>query len=112
MIDAGRLRALAVTGPRRLELLPGVPAVDEVGLPNMHAYTWGGYFVPAGTPPAVMGRLKAEFQSIMSSPDVTGHLAFSGVEFDVAGTNEPIEFIRSEQEKWGALVRAAGIKAE
>jgi tripartite-type tricarboxylate transporter receptor subunit TctC len=112
MIDAGKLQAFAVMGPKRLSLLPKVPTVDEVGLANAYAYTWGGFFVPAGTPPSVMSRLKSELQKILSSPDVTGHLAFSGVEFDVAGTDDLTGFIRSEQAKWGDLVRKAGMKSE
>ena len=112
MIEAGKLRPLVVMGPKRLRLLPNVPSVDEVGLANMYAYTWGGFFVPKGTPPAVVTRLKSEIGKIVSSPDVAGHVAFSGVEFEVRSGNDLTEFIRNEQMKWGNLVKAAGVKAE
>ena len=112
MIEAGKLRPIVVMGPRRLRLLPNVPAADEVGLENAHAYTWGGFFLPAGTPPPVVKRLQAEFEKILTSKDVTEHVAFSGVEFDIKTGNELMEFIRSEQTKWGNLVKTAGIKPE
>ena len=112
MIEAGNLRALAVMGPRRLRLLPTVPSVDEVGLEKAYAYTWGAFFVAAGTPPLVIKRLQAEFERILTHKDLTEHIAFSGVEFDPKTGNALVEFIRSEQTKWGNLVKSAGIKSE
>ena len=110
MIEAGKLRAIAVMGPRRLRLLPAVPSVDEVGLENAHAYTWGAFFVAAGTPPPVMKRLQSEFEKILTNKDLIGHVAFSGVEFDLKTGTALADFIRSEQTKWGNLVRTAGIR--
>jgi len=112
MIEASKLRPLVVMGPKRLRLLPNVPSVDEAGLANMYAYTWGGFFVPKGTPPAVMTRLNFEIGKILSSLDVSGHVAFSGVEFDIRSGDDLTEFIRNEQMKWGNLVKAADVKAE
>lgn len=112
MIEAGRLRPIVVMGPRRLRLLPNVPAADEVGLENVHAYTSGGFFVPAGTPLPVVKRLQAEFEKILTSKDLTDHVAFAGVDFDIKTGNELTDFIRSEQTKWGNLVKAAGIKSD
>lgn len=112
MIEAGKLRPIVVMGPRRLRLLPTVPSVDEVGLENAHAYTWGAFFLPAGTPPPVIKRLQAELEKILTSKDVTEHIAFSGVEFDIKSGNELADFIRSEQTKWGNLVKAAGIRTD
>ena len=112
MIEAGKLRPIVVMGPRRLRLLPNVPSADEVGLENAHSYTWGAFFLPAGTPSPVVKRLRAEFEKILTSKELTEHVAFSGVEFDIKSGSELVEFIRSEQTKWGNVVRAAGIKPD
>ena len=112
LIDAGKLRALVVMGPKRLRLLPSVPSVDEVGLANLYAYTWGGFFVPKGIPPAVTTRLRAELEKIASNPDIRDHIGFSGLDFEIRTGSDLMEFIRTEQTKWGNLVRAAGIKAD
>jgi len=112
MIEAGKLRPIVVMGPRRLRALPNVPAAEEVGLANAHAYTWGGFFLPAGTPPAVVHRLQAEFERILTSKDLTDHVAFAGVDFDIKTGNDLTDFIRNEQAKWRNVVAIAGIKPE
>lgn len=112
LIEAGKLRALVVMGPKRLRLLPNVPCIDEIGLANAYAYTWGGFFVPKGTPLAVATRLRVELEKIGNSSDIRDHIGFSGVEFEVRSGNDFIDFIRAEQVKWGYLVKAAGIRTD
>ena len=112
MIEAGKLRALVVMGPKRLRSLPTVPSVDEVGMPDMYAYTWGGVFLPKGTPQPVAIRLQSELQRIAASADIRDHSAFSGMDFEVKTGSDLIEFIRAEQTKWGNLVKVAGVKVE
>lgn len=112
MIEAGKVRALAIMGPKRLRLVPDVPSVDEVGLANMYAYTWGGIFVPKATPQSIALRLKNTIEKIASSPDLTNHVAYAGLEFDVRTGSDLTAFIGAEQIKWGNLIKAAGLKPE
>lgn len=109
---AGKLRALAVTGTTRLPLLPDVPTVAEAGLAGYEATAWHGWLAPAGTPPAVIARLHAEIVAILKLPAVRERLARDGIE---AVGNTPEQFaahIRAEIDKWGKVVREAGIKLE
>ena len=111
-VRAGKLRALAVTGVTRLPLLPDVPTVAEAGLPGYEATAWHGWLAPAGTPPAVINRIQTEVAAILKRPEVRERLARDSIE---AVGNTPDQFalhIRAEIEKWGKVVRDAGIKLE
>jgi tripartite-type tricarboxylate transporter receptor subunit TctC len=111
-IQAGRLRALAVTGKKRSALLPEVPTLRESGLPEYEAGSWYGIEAPAGTPRAIIDQLNAVIVKALRQPDVARRLATEGAE--VIGST-PEEFgahIKAEGERVGRIVRAAGIKAE
>jgi len=109
---AGKVRAVAVTGARRLPLLAEVPTVAEAGLAGYEAAAWHGWLAPAGTPPAIVKRLQTEIAAILKLPDVRERLARDGLE-PVGSTPEQFAaYIRSEIEKWGKVVREAGIKLE
>jgi len=111
-VRAGKLRGLAVTGLTRLPLLPDVPTVAEAGLPGYEATAWHGWLAPAGTPPAVINRIQAEVVAILKLPEVRERLSRDGI--DAVGST-PEQFaahIRAEIEKWGKVVRDAGIKLE
>jgi tripartite-type tricarboxylate transporter receptor subunit TctC len=111
-IDAGTLRALAVSGPRRVEGLHDIPTVAEAGVPNYEALQWYGLLAPAGTPPPIVTRLQTEIAHALKLPDVKERLAADGAE-PVGST--PAEFaalIRSEIEKWAKVAKAANIQAE
>ena len=111
-IQAGRLRALAVTGKKRSALLPEVPTLRESGLPEYEAGSWYGIEAPAGTPRAIIDQLNAVIVKALRQPDVARRLATEGAE--VIGST-PEEFgahIKSELARVGAVVRAAGIRAE
>jgi tripartite-type tricarboxylate transporter receptor subunit TctC len=111
-IEAGKLRALAVTGKARSPELPGVPTVAESGLPAFEVTAWFGVFAPARTPRPVIDRLNAEFVKILAMPDVRQKLAVHGVQ-PGGGTPESLrDFLASEIDKWGKVVRDAGIRAE
>jgi len=108
-VDAGRVRALAITGPRRIEALPGVPPVAEAGVPGYEAMQWYGLLAPAGTPAAIVERLNAEALKALRSPEMKERLAADGAE-PLGGS--PAEFaalIRRELDKWTRVARAAGI---
>ncbi len=111
-MNAGRLRALAVTSAKRSSALPDVPTVGETGLPGFEVTTWSGLFAPANTPPAIIAKLNAGLLEILSTQEVREQLTKLGL--DVGGTT-PQEFgtyLRSELRKWAAVVRDANIKAE
>jgi tripartite-type tricarboxylate transporter receptor subunit TctC len=111
-LRAGKLRALAVMARERLEILPDVPSVAELGLPQLEAIAWNGIFVPAGTPPEVIRMLHRELVRAYNAPEVREQLARGG-SYAAADTPEEFAaFLRSEQDKWRRVVLAAGIKPQ
>jgi tripartite-type tricarboxylate transporter receptor subunit TctC len=86
-IASGKLRALAVTTPKRTSLMPDVPTAGEAGVPQYAVTVWYGIFAPGGTPPAVVRRLNAEFNRIVTTPDVATRFTALGAE-PVATTPE------------------------
>jgi tripartite-type tricarboxylate transporter receptor subunit TctC len=112
LIDAGRLRALAVSGPRRIAALPNVPPVAEAGVPGYEAMQWYGLLAPAGTAPAIIERVHAEAMVALRSPEMKARLAADGAE--PLGTT-PAEFgayIKRELEKWSRVRDAAHIERQ
>ena len=110
-IDSGRVRALAVSGSRRIEALPSVPPVAD-SVPGYEAMQWYGLAAPAGTAPAIISRLNAEALKALRSDEMKERLALDGAE--PVGTT-PAEFgslIRSELEKWTRVARAANIEPQ
>ncbi|WP_232532970.1 MULTISPECIES: tripartite tricarboxylate transporter substrate binding protein [Ramlibacter] len=111
-IESGKLRALGVTGSTRNPDLPGVPTVAEAGLPGFEVTAWFGLFAPARTPRAVIDRLNAELVKILAMPDVRQKLAVHGVQ-PGGGTPDALrDFLASDIDRWGKVVREAGIRAE
>jgi tripartite-type tricarboxylate transporter receptor subunit TctC len=111
-VEAGTMRALAVSGSARLKAAPNVPTVAESGLPGFEASQWYGILVPAGTPKAVVDRLNTEIKTAMAAQEIAERLSLEGAE---VWTNTPAEFrdhISKEMVRWGDLVRRAGIKPE
>jgi tripartite-type tricarboxylate transporter receptor subunit TctC len=111
-IRSGRLRALGVGGAKRSATLPGVPTVAEAGVPGYEANNWWGIVAPAGTPPAIIKRLHGEIAGILSSPDVQKWFSAEGAEPVSRTPEEYARFIAAEMDKWGKVVRQAGIRAE
>jgi tripartite-type tricarboxylate transporter receptor subunit TctC len=111
-VDSGRVRALAVSGPRRIEALPNVPPVAEAGVPNYEAMQWYGLLAPAGTPAPIVARLNAEAVKALQSDDMKEKLAADGAQ-PLGST--PAEFaahLRNELEKWTRVARAASIEPQ
>jgi tripartite-type tricarboxylate transporter receptor subunit TctC len=111
-IQAGRLRALAVTADKRSSTLPDVPTMAEVGFKGQEADTLAGLLVPAGTPKPIINRISGEIQRILAQPDIRERIAGQG--FDVIAST-PEQFaaqIRFEVEKWGKVIRSAGIRVD
>ncbi|MGE5794771.1 MAG: Bug family tripartite tricarboxylate transporter substrate binding protein [Bacteroidota bacterium] len=108
---SGKARALGVTLAKRLASLPDVPAIGEV-VPGYVGDAWHGLFVPAGTPPAVVDRLAADFAKVLAMPDVRKKLMDLGLE---PIGNSPAEFaaiVRNDHAKWGKVIRDANIKLD
>jgi tripartite-type tricarboxylate transporter receptor subunit TctC len=110
--SGGKLRALAVTSPRRVPALPEVPTLVETGFPGVEASSWYGVLAPAGTPRAVVAKLNAEIVKAVASADFRDTLAAQGQEAMSSTPDEFRAFIRAELDKWTRVVRTAGIKLE
>jgi len=110
-IKAGKLRALAVGSESRNRFLPDVPAMAEV-LPGFQASTWFGMVAPPGTPTEIVDSLSSAISDAIHEPDVAKRL----VDISATGVGDtPAEmavFLRQERERWGKVIRAAGVKAE
>ena len=111
-VKSQKLRALAVLGPSRIDVLPEVPTAKEAGLPGMEALAWNGIFAPAGTPRPVIDTLHRELVRAYNAPEVKSQVIATG-SYVAADTPEQFAaFIRAENEKWGKVIREAKIKAE
>jgi tripartite-type tricarboxylate transporter receptor subunit TctC len=111
-VKAGKLRALATSGIKRSSLTPDIPTVAEAGVAGYELMVWFGLVAPAGTPKEVVNKLNAEVTRILAMPDVRERFLAQGVE-PVGGTPEQFgEHIKAQMEKWGKVVRDAGVKAE
>lgn len=104
-IQSDKLRAVAVTGKTRSDVLPKVPTVAESGLPGYEVYEWNGVFVPKGTPPAVVDRLSKEFAAVLKDPEVRKRLTATGAEVIGSTPAELETFRRAEIAKWTQLAR-------
>jgi len=108
-VKAGRLRALATAGAKRLGIFPDVPTSAEAGLPGFEVTTWYGPLAPAKTPPEIITRLNAERQKMLQSKEVLDRLANEGIE-PLGGTpQEYAAYIKSEMARWAKVVKAANI---
>jgi tripartite-type tricarboxylate transporter receptor subunit TctC len=111
-IQAGKLRAIAVTTAKRFPLLPDLPTIAESGYPGFEALAWNGVLVPAGTPRPIVHRLNAEIDAILGMPDVVQRMNAQG--FDLIG-GTPEEFgalIRGEIDRWAPVIRRLGLKVD
>lgn len=110
-VKAGRLVALATTGPKRLAILPSVPTVSET-LPGVEVVNWYGAMLPRGASSEIVSRLHTEMVKAMNTPDVRGKLAANG--FDTGGsTPEQFgAFRKAEEVRWGRVIKEAGISQQ
>jgi tripartite-type tricarboxylate transporter receptor subunit TctC len=112
LVRAGRLRALAVSTPKRSAALPEVPTVAEAGVPGYEFTTWYGFFGPAAMPADVVNRIHADVSRLLGQADVRDRLVAEGGEPGSLTVEQFAVFTRTEYAKWGKVIRAAGIKAE
>jgi tripartite-type tricarboxylate transporter receptor subunit TctC len=111
-IQAGRVRALAVTTAKRSALAPQLPTIAESGLPGFDISTWFGVFAPAATPREVIEKLHAEFTRALAAPDVREKMLALGAEPVGSRPEEFAAYIRAEAGKYARLVKASGAKAD
>lgn len=112
-IKSGRLKALGVTTARRSSALPDVPSLAEAaGIPGYDAAAWVGYAAPAGTPRAITTRLAAEIQKAMQTADLKERYLALGLEPVSNTPDEMAALMKREQERYGTIIRNAGIKIE
>jgi len=113
LVQAGRLRALAITSRNGSALVPGVPGMAEAGLPDYEISFWYGFFVPTGTPREIVQKLHQETAKALALPEVGKSLGREGTE--TAGSRSPDEFaafIAEDAKLWARLVKDSGAKAD
>lgn len=108
----GRLRALAVTGKKRIASLPDVRTLDEADLPGFVVTTWQGIFAPANVPPAVLARVNAEFVKAIKSPDLRPKIEQQDMEPTAPDHVEFNKMYRAELARWTKVAKDAGLKAD
>jgi tripartite-type tricarboxylate transporter receptor subunit TctC len=110
-INSGRLRALAVTTAHRSKILPDLPSLAEAGVPGYEAHSWYGFVLPSKTPQTIITRLNREIVQILNRPDTGEALLKLGLEVWTSTPEAFGAYIRAENEKWGRIIREAGITA-
>jgi len=111
-LEAGQLRALAVTSKTRSQLFPDIPTTAEAGYPQIEGDSWVGLLAPAGTPNEIIGALQREIVAILALPDVKERLPALGFEVVASTPKEFARRIKVETEIWGKVIRSANIKPE
>jgi tripartite-type tricarboxylate transporter receptor subunit TctC len=111
-LKGGKIRGLAVAGPRRIGIIGEVPTMAEAGFPAIDAIGWNGIFVAAGTPAPVIERLQREIASILKSKEMLDDAQNLGYELGGEPPQEFGNYVRTEIQKWGKVVRDAGIKIQ
>ncbi len=111
-VRSGAVRALGVTGATRSSVLPQVPTVAEAGVPGYEVSAWFGIFAPAKLAPPITQRLNAEVVRVMKLPEVNEKLSAQGTEA-LSSTSEAFAaYVRTERDKWGQVVRSAGMRID
>jgi len=111
-VEAGRVKAIAVSSPARLAYHPAVPTVRETGVLDFEMETWVGYFVRAGTPAPVLARLRADFERVAAMPETAAALEKRGARPVRVSAAEAESLLARDLDKWVQLIRAAGIRAD
>jgi tripartite-type tricarboxylate transporter receptor subunit TctC len=111
-VEAGKLRALAITSAARSQLVPDVPTVAELGFPGFEALAWYALFAPRQTPAPLVARLSAEVERIVHAPDIRARMIQLGAEPRYLSPQQVVDFVSVESPKWGELIRSSRITAE
>lgn len=112
-VQAGKLRALAITSPKRSPLAPDFPTVAESGVPGFDTATWSGLYVPGSTPRELVQRIHADIYKIMNAPEFKKRMLQQGIDQSDADTpDKHAAFLKSELTRWSKVIAEAGIRAE
>ena len=111
-IQSGKLRPLAVTGSKRLDILPDVPTVMEAGVPNYVALQWYGLVAPAGTPPSVIQAINTEMVKALQSKEIKENLAAEGAQPVGSTALEFANLIKGDYQKWADVAKRSGIEPQ
>ena len=111
-VQAGRLRALAVTSAKRFGALPDLPTVAEAGVPGYEAVGWFGLFAPVATPAELVARISADANKVLADPEVKRRMLAAGAEPSGDTPEQFGRFVRSEMDKWTRLMKERGINPE
>jgi len=111
-MKTGKLKALAVSAPKRVAAMPDLPTIAEAGLPGFETGSWQGVLAPAGTPRAIVDKLNAEITRILKTPQVQEQLAAQGTEVRAGTPEDMATFMRAEIARWAKVVKQAGVKIE
>jgi len=113
MIQQGRVRLLASTGPKRLSYLPELPTVIEAGISDFTAFAWHGFYAPAGTPKPIVDRLYKELAAIVAMPEFKTQMDANGAEPIASKSPEEFrEMLRGQVDKYVKITKAIGIKLD
>ncbi len=111
-VRSGEVKALAVTGAKRLPTLPDTPTVAEAGLPALQFFSWNGIHVPAGTPPAIVAKINEDFAKVRAMPDIQERMLQLGFTPEGGSAAEFGEFVSADLARWKKVVADTGVKAE
>ena len=111
-VQSGRLRGIAVGSVKRLALMPDLPTIAEAGVPGYESSTWFGPLAPAKTPREIILRLNTELLKILQRPDIKARFAAEGAEGLGSTPEEFGTYIKSEIDRWGRVIKAAGVRPE
>lgn len=111
-IQAGKVRALAVTSSKRLESMPNVPTVAESGVPGFEVVSWQGIFAPAGTPKPIVEQLHREIAKILQQSDMQERLKALGMQPSSMTMDQFASFQKAEVQKWAQVIKVANVRLE
>jgi len=112
-VKAGKLRALAVTGEKRSQVMPEVPTLAEQGFAGFSAYAWWGILAPAGTPKTAIDKFHAELVKTLNQPDLRKQLTETlGMDLAVSSPEALQKFVAGEVDRWGKVVKANNVRAD
>lgn len=112
LVKSGKLRAIAIFGNRRMDSLPDVPTIGELGYADSALQIWYGIFAPIGTPRPIVDKMNAELRIAVASPEMREVFDNGGLFPSAMGVEEFTSYVESEGQRWGKLVRLSGVRAD
>jgi tripartite-type tricarboxylate transporter receptor subunit TctC len=109
LMEAGKLRVLAIASPRRSDLMPEFPTLEEAGVPGYEVRSWFGMLAPAATPQGIIDRLSREVKRAAAEPRFTAALAPLGMQIIASSPADMRAAMKADSNKWGELIAATGI---